>query len=135
MKAAERRPRYYAAENARRRALADERRRVRRRRTANACPTKGRILEAWRRRRESHEAAMRFGGMMEDLECYLDNSLMRDEGGAIVGRNPGLGEAPAVEVVTASTACSTATRIEATSVLPGYGQTACLTRWFQTTEP
>ena len=35
LKAAERRPRYYAAENERRRALASERRRVRTRRTTN----------------------------------------------------------------------------------------------------
>ena len=90
LKAAERRPRYYVAENARRRALADERRKVRARRTTNACPSKDQILDAWRHRRDSHEAAMRFGGIVEDLECYLDNSLIRDEDGAIIGRNPGI---------------------------------------------
>ena len=90
LKAAERRPRYYAAENERRRALAAERRRIRMRRTANACPTREAILDAWNRRRDSHEAAVRFGSLLEDLECYLDNSLRRDESGVIVGRSPGI---------------------------------------------
>ena len=90
LKAAERRPKYYAAENERRRALAAERRRVRARTTTSPCPTREEVLEAWRRRRESHEAAVRFGSMLEDLECYLDNSLRRDENGVIVGRNPGI---------------------------------------------
>ena len=90
LKAAERRPRYYAAENERRRALAAERRRIRARRTTNPCPTREAILDAWNCRRDSHEAAIRFGSLLEDLECYLDNSLMRDENGVIIGRNPGI---------------------------------------------
>ena len=90
LKAAERRPRYYASENERRRALAAERRKVRARTTTNACPTREAILEAWNLRRDSHEAAIRFGSLLEDLECYLDNSLRRDEYGVIVGRNPGI---------------------------------------------
>ena len=28
--------------------------------------------------------------MLEDLECYLDNSLRRSEDGVIIGRNPGI---------------------------------------------
>jgi len=84
------RPLYYAAENARRRALAAERRRIRRRTTENPCPTRVAILEAWTQRRSSHAAAIRFGSLMEDLECYLDNSLLRDETGAIVGRRGGV---------------------------------------------
>ena len=90
LKAAERRPRYYEAENERRRALAAERRKIRARATTNACPTRGAILEAWNRRKDSHEAAIRFGSMLEDLECYLDNSLRRSEDGVIIGRNPGI---------------------------------------------
>ena len=90
LKASERRPRYYAAENERRRALAAERRRIRARSTTNACPTREAILEAWNRRKDSHEAAIRFGSMLEDLECYLDNSLRRSEDGVIIGRNPGI---------------------------------------------
>ena len=85
-----RRPSYYAAENARRRALAVERRKIRDRRTDNACPTKEQILDAWIVRRKSHEDAVRFGSLIEDLECYIDNSLRRDEDGVIVGRNPGV---------------------------------------------
>ena len=90
LKAAERRPKYYAAENERRRSLAVERRRIRARTTTSPCPTREAVLEAWNRRRDSHEAAVRFGSMLEDLECYLDNSLRRDEDGVIVGRNPGI---------------------------------------------
>ena len=90
LKAAERRPRYYAAENERRRALAAERRRIRARSTTNACPTREALLDAWNHRRDSHEAAIRFGSMLEDLECYLDNSLRRSEDGVIIGRNPGI---------------------------------------------
>ncbi|MGN0833665.1 MAG: hypothetical protein ACI4RD_08475, partial [Kiritimatiellia bacterium] len=90
LKAAVRRPSYYAEENARRRALAAERRKIRERRTDNPCPTKEQILDAWIVRRKSHEDAIRFGSLIEDLECYVDNSLCRDEDGAIVGRRPGV---------------------------------------------
>ena len=85
-----RRPLYYAQERARREALARERRRIGGRRTTSPCPTREAILEAWVRRRESHEAAVRFGSMVHDLECYVDNSLLRDESGAIVGRRGGV---------------------------------------------
>ena len=85
-----RRPLYYAQEKARREALAAERRRTGGRRTTNPCPTREAILDAWVRRRESHEAAVRFGSMVHDLECYVDNSLLRDEAGAIVGRRGGV---------------------------------------------
>ena len=90
LKAAERRPRYYEAENERRRALAAGRRKIRARATTNTCPTREAILEAWKHRRDSHEAAISFGSMLEDLECYLDNSLRRNEDGVIIGRNPGI---------------------------------------------
>jgi hypothetical protein len=85
-----RRPLYYAQERARREALAEERRRVGGRRTTNPCPTREEILEAWTRRHESHAAAVRFGSMMHDLECYVDNSLLRNDTGAIVGRRGGV---------------------------------------------
>jgi len=84
------RPLHYARERVRRQALADERRCVGGRRTTNPCPTREEILEAWTRRRESHEAAVRFGSMIHDLECYVDNSLLRDGTGAIVGRRGGV---------------------------------------------
>ena len=40
-----------------------------------------RVRGQWNRRRDSHEAAIRFGSLLEDLECYLDNSLRRDADG------------------------------------------------------
>ena len=85
-----RRPLYYARERARREALAEERRRTGGRRTTNPCPTREEILDAWVHRRDSHAAAVRFGSMVHDLECYVDNSLLRDEDGAIVGRRGGV---------------------------------------------
>ncbi len=87
---AERRPMYYAAENARRRALAEERRRVRRRTTTNPCPTREQILDGWLHRSDSHEATIRFGSLIMDLECHVDNSLVFDDDGAIVGRRGGV---------------------------------------------
>ena len=85
-----RRPLYYARERARREALAGERRRTVRRRTSNPCPTREAILDAWVHRRDSHAAAVHFGSMVHDLECYVDNSLLRDENGSIVGRRGGV---------------------------------------------
>ena len=90
VKSAARRPLYYEAENARRRALAEERRKVRARRTTSACPTAAEIMAAWERVGESHEATLRFGSLLEDLECYVDNSLKFNEEGDIVGRNQGI---------------------------------------------
>ena len=85
-----RRPLYYAQERARREALAEERRRTGGRRTMNPCPTREEMLDAWVHRRDSHAAAVRFGSMVHDLECYVDNSLLRDKAGAIVGRRGGV---------------------------------------------
>ena len=85
-----RRPLYYARERARREALAEERRRTGGRRTTNPCPTREAILDAWVHRRDSHAAAVRFGSMVHDLECYVDNSLLRDENASIVGRRGGV---------------------------------------------
>ena len=83
------RPLYYARENARRRALAAERRRIRRRRTESPCPTREAILDAWTHAREGCEAMLRFGSLLEDLECYVDHEL-RIADGRIVGRAPGI---------------------------------------------
>jgi len=85
-----RRPLYYAQERVRREALAEERRRTGGRRTTSPCPTREDILEAWTKRRDSHAAAVRFGSMVHDLECYVDNSLLRDDAGAIIGRRGGV---------------------------------------------
>ena len=83
------RPLYYEQENARRRALAAERRRVQRRRTESPCPTREAILDAWTHAREGREAMLRFGSLLEDLACYVDHEL-RLAGGRIVGRAPGI---------------------------------------------
>ena len=83
------RPLYYGRENARRRALAAERRRVQRRRTESPCPTREAILDAWTHAREGREAMLRFGSLLEDLACYVDHGL-RLAGGRIVGRAPGI---------------------------------------------
>ena len=85
-----RRPLYYARERARREALAEERRRTGGRRTTSPCPTREEILDAWIHRRDSHATAVRFGSMVHDLECYVDNSLLRDGDGAIIGRRGGV---------------------------------------------
>ena len=84
------RPHYYAKEKVRRQELAQERRRIRMRMTLNRCPTRDEILDAWVKVKESNEALLRFGSLMEDLECYVDNSLRRTEDGVIVGRRPGI---------------------------------------------
>jgi len=84
------RPAYYAQERARRQALAAERRKVRMRHTLSPCPTRLEILDAWTRVKDSPEALLRFGSLMEDLECYVDNSLRRTDDGVIVGRRPGI---------------------------------------------
>ncbi len=93
-----RRPLYYAVENARRRALAEERRKISRRTTENPCPTREAILDAWINRRKSPAAAIRFGSLIEDLECYLDNSLIRNESGGIVGRRGGIKQWLQIEI-------------------------------------
>ena len=81
---------HYEAEKVRRRAMAAERRRIARRTTTSPCPSKEALLEAWRHVRDSKEALVRFGSMMQDLECYVDNSLRFDRAGRIVGRNAGV---------------------------------------------
>ena len=83
------RPLYYERENERRRTLAAERRRIRKRRTENPCPTREAILDAWTHAREGREAMLRFGSLLEDLECYVDHEL-RLAGGRIVGHAPGI---------------------------------------------
>ncbi len=86
------RSRYYAKDNARRRALAAERRKITRRTTLNPCPTPEAIRAAFSARKESVEAKIRLGGLLQDLECYVDNCLRIDAQGDIVGRNGGVKE-------------------------------------------
>ena len=84
------RPYYYEHERLRRQALAEERRKIHRRSTRNACPTREEILDAWKKVKESNESLLRFGSLLEDLECYVDNTLVRDDSGAIIGRRSGI---------------------------------------------
>ena len=85
-----RRPLYYARETERRRRLSAERRKLRRRTTTAPMPTPEGLLALWNRRKESKEDMIRLGGMLQDLECYVDNCLRIDEDGKVVGRNGGI---------------------------------------------
>ena len=85
-----RRPFYYARETERRRRMAAERRKLNRRYTTAPAPTPEALLAAWEARKESREEMIRLGGMLQDLECYVDNCLKFDESGAVVGRNGGI---------------------------------------------
>ena len=87
-----RRPTYYAAENARRQELARERRKIRKRTTINRAPTPEALRSQWARVKKSPRDMLIFGSMLEDLEAYVDNSLVRDEEGQIVGRKGGIKE-------------------------------------------
>ena len=84
------RARYYARDNARRRALAAERRRIARRTTLNPCPTPDALRAAFAARGASPEAKVRLGGLLEDLECHVDNCLRFGPDGGILGRNGGV---------------------------------------------
>ncbi len=85
-----RRPAYYARETARRHALMDARRKIRRRTTTATMPTPEAVRAAWENRRASKAAKILLGGMLHDLECYVDNRLRLDGSGNIVGRNHGI---------------------------------------------
>jgi hypothetical protein len=85
-----RRPFYYKQETERRRALAKARRKIKRRSTLSPEPTPEQILEAWNHRKDSKEAMIKLGGMLQDLECYVDNCLEIDDRGVILGRNRGI---------------------------------------------
>jgi len=86
------RSRYYGRDNARRRMLAAERRKITRRTTTNPCPTPDAFRRAFASVKESVEAKLLFGGMVHDLACYVDSCLRYDEIGNIVGRNGGIKE-------------------------------------------
>ena len=85
-----RRPTYYERERERRRELASARREVRRHHTLNPQPTFDAIRAALRTARSSPEAAIRLGSLLEDLECFVDNTLIHDAQGQIVGRRGGI---------------------------------------------
>ena len=84
------RPGYYEAELARRKALAEERRRLRKRRTLNPHPTDDALRSAFGKAKNSPADMVRFGSLLEDLECYVDNSAIFDGSGNIAGRRGGI---------------------------------------------
>ena len=86
------RSRYYGRDNARRRMLAAERRKITKRTTTNPCPTPEEFRAAFARVKDSVEAKLFFGGMVHDLACYVDSCLRYDGSGNIVGRNGGIKE-------------------------------------------
>lgn len=86
-----RRPTYYEVERARRLRLAEERRRIRRRRTISPCPTPDMLRTAFAQARLSNVRMLYFGSLLEDLECYVDNSVVWSGAeGRIVGRRGGI---------------------------------------------
>jgi len=85
-----RRPSYYETERARRLGLTEDRRRIRRRTTLNARPTAEQLREAFLHARDSVENMVRLASLMEDLECYIDNSLVFGDDGRIVARKGGI---------------------------------------------
>ena len=85
-----RRPSYYETERARRLGLTEERRRIRRRTTLNPRPTAGQLRDAFLHARDSVGNMVRLGSLMEDLECYIDNSLVFGEDGKIIARKGGI---------------------------------------------
>ena len=85
-----RRPTYYEAERQRRHELAEERRRVRRRRTISPMPSMDEIRAALARAPRSPADMIRLGSLLEDLECYVDNSIYFNEKGKVAGRRGGI---------------------------------------------
>ena len=84
------RPGYYEDELSRRKELAEERRKIRRRTTLNSCPTPDALKDAFARAKDSPADMIRFGSLIEDLECHVDNSIVFDECGNIAGRKGGI---------------------------------------------
>ena len=85
-----RRPAYYERERERRLALGKTRRAILFRRTTNPKPSMDALRHAWRTARTSPEAALRFGGMLEDLECYVDNRAVGNHETGWRGRRGGI---------------------------------------------
>ena len=107
------RPGYYEAELARRHGLARERRKLLKRRTLNPCPTDEELREAFARAKNSPADMIRFGSLLEDLECHVDNSAIFDEEGNLVGRRGGIRRYLALNVPELSARYKTVMRYKA----------------------
>lgn len=73
--------------------LACERRKLLCRATVATQPTATDLRVAWHFRKRSPEDLLRLGGLMMDLECFVDNSLygkLRGKAPQIKGRHPGI---------------------------------------------
>ena len=82
-------------ESQRRHRMPLERRKCIRRSTLAECPTPSEIRTAWHFHNASREALLRLGGLLLDLECFVDNSLVTvfyNGAFKIVGRKGGLRE-------------------------------------------
>jgi hypothetical protein len=107
------RPGYYERELARRHELARERRRLLKRSTLNPCPTDDELREAFARAKESPADMIRFGSLLEDLECHVDNSAIFDGEGNLVGRRGGIRRYLALNVPELSARYKTVMRYKA----------------------
>lgn len=67
-----------------------ERRKIRRRSTLSPQPQPDDVRRAWLAADSSVRGIVAFGAVVHDLECYVDNSLVFDEAGNIVGRASGV---------------------------------------------
>ena len=54
------------------------------------APTKEQLLAAWEESRTSLAGKLRLGALLSEIEPHVDQSLIRDEGGHVVGRRPGI---------------------------------------------
>ena len=65
---------------------------LRRRRTecVRGEPTPEQLLVAWEESRTSLAGKLRLGALLSEIEPHVDQSLIRDEAGHIVGRRPGI---------------------------------------------
>ena len=77
--------RIYGASHAVRRQL-----RKTRKSSTRKPPTPEALEAAWVKSRRSLEWKLRLGSMLEDLEPAVDQSYIRDDDGAVVGREPGI---------------------------------------------
>ena len=107
------RPGYYERELARRHELARERRRLLKRSTLNPCPTDDELREAFARAKGSPADMIRFGSLLEDLECHVDNSAIFDGEGNLVGRHGGIRRYLALNVPELSARYKTVMRYKA----------------------
>ena len=70
-----------------------ERRKCLRRSTVAECPTPAELRAAWAFRHATPSGTLRLGGLLLDLECYVDSSLrtvMKESLPKIIGRRPGI---------------------------------------------